>query len=98
MPDEHALAADIKAYRDRHGLTQRAMGERLNLKHPQESVWDWENGRTPRPAMLAKLRELLSADKIKELQPQTETVEYYKEQIARLVGVPVERVEIKITM
>jgi transcriptional regulator with XRE-family HTH domain len=95
MPENNGLRSEIRAYRERHGLSQRAMGERLNLKHPQESIWDWENGRTPRPAMLAKLRELLDAD-VKTTQ--SETVEYYKERIARLVGVPVEYVEIKITM
>jgi transcriptional regulator with XRE-family HTH domain len=91
-----SLAAEIKSYRQRHDLTQREFGQRVGAKHPQESTWDWENGKTPRAEMLAKVRALLDADKTAE--QANDTVEYHKEQIARLLRVPVDRVTISVTI
>ena len=96
MPEATHLSLEIKAYREKHGLSQRRMGELLELKHPQESVWDWEQGRTPRPATLAKLRAILDADKAAQSDPKT--IDTWKQEIAAHFGVSPDRVEITIRM
>ncbi len=89
------LSEEIKAYRLRHGLTQKGFGELVGAKNPQESTWDWEHGRTPRSEMLTKIRQVLNAD---QRADEEKSVEYHKAQIARLLGVSVDRVTINVTM
>lgn len=50
---------DIKAYREKHGLTQEAFGKRLPSKVSQGLVWQWEQGVTP--ITLDKAREIVDA-------------------------------------
>jgi len=46
----------LKSYRDNHGLSQAALGERIGVD--RITVWRWENGkRQPSPAQCKLLTE-----------------------------------------
>lgn len=55
------LAEQIRAYRSRHGMTQRGLADQLGVT--QQSVARWEQGSPPRRYMLRTLESLLSEDR-----------------------------------
>jgi transcriptional regulator with XRE-family HTH domain len=61
-----SLGREIRAYRDRHGLTQRELGERCGVggDYPQVVVSDLETGfvQNPQAATLTKIRRVLDND------------------------------------
>lgn len=98
-------STEIKAYRERHGLTQEELGRKLGLtgKRAQGTLWGWENGRMPRAAVRVQFKKLLDGETqpppIGDGEQNTEslqTIEWHKKEIARKYNVPVENVSIEI--
>lgn len=59
MRDLRMSGAEIKAWREEHGLTQGAMAELLGLKSGATSISAWENDRaTPQPYLRPALEKL----------------------------------------
>lgn len=57
-PETHeGLAASIRAYRHRHGMTQRELADQLGVT--QQSVARWEQGSTPSRHMFRTLEVLV---------------------------------------
>ncbi len=54
------LGQRLRRFRRKKGLSQRALGALLGLKHPQQGIWDWESNRSRIPiAMVPLLVETL---------------------------------------
>lgn len=63
-----AGAAGVLAFRERHGLTQKALADLIGYRRLQ--VWKWENGAAPVPVAVAALLSLLDhAARARDSQP-----------------------------
>lgn len=99
------LYEEVKSLRLRLGWTQKRMGEEMGFKNPQETIWDIENGRVPRPARFAMVRQFLDAQRhfLDAHKPQEKpaeagrTMEDIKGQIARLLGAPADRLTVTVS-
>jgi transcriptional regulator with XRE-family HTH domain len=55
------LATNIRYYREKKGISQAALGEKMGMKsNPQSRIYNWESGRgIPRPGNIEKLCKVL---------------------------------------
>lgn len=59
---------DIKAFRDRWGMTQVALAARLGVNH--STVWRWEHDEYPIPARIALALRGIAAE-LQQERPQS---------------------------
>lgn len=52
---------NVKAWRDRHGVTQMALAARLGVNH--STVWRWEHDKLPLPPWLPLALEAIAAER-----------------------------------
>jgi transcriptional regulator with XRE-family HTH domain len=84
------LGVKIRAYRERHGLTQKEFGERAGVggAYPHVTISDLETGyvQRPHPRSLSKIRQVLEADgPINDATQSAEEAAPSAERLAELV-------------
>lgn len=97
-PDD-AFGARLLRLRTSAGLSQAEIAERMDVSAP--SVSSWENGRVrPKPGRIAKLADILgvqASDLLEDVPAPEgfqEVIDRSREQIARAVGIDIEKVRI----
>ena len=96
---DDAFGARLLRLRTSAGLSQAEIAERMDVSAP--SVSSWENGRVrPKPGRIAKLADILGVQTSELLEDVAapegfqEVIDRSREQIARAVGIDIEKVRI----